>query len=210
MLGRRRLPEHVASGDVTDGGPGLFEGIEMKIKRKSKAKRKRRCKTQASLENKLKVDLEAGNWGKSRLSKCIEGAQKNVLLSYVNFNPYFELLEDVTDIFEKAQSLLSCADDKESMISSFLTRDLGSFIASIRLGASGQGIESYTQFRLCLEYALYAFFMHKDPDRVQIWSNRQESEAAGKLCRNTFQAGKMIKELMNEYKRFYWMYCKTK
>ncbi|MHC4458743.1 MAG: hypothetical protein ACYS0I_16985, partial [Planctomycetota bacterium] len=145
--------------------------------------------------NELKAHLESLKWGKSSLSEYIEAAYKNILASYVNLNPYFKLLEDVCRIFQKAQSFISCGNEKEIIIASLINRSLGSFVSSVRLGASGQLTESYAQLRLCLEYALYAFYMNQDPNRIQIWNNRKKDI---KLFLNTFRPVLMRKELKDE------------
>jgi hypothetical protein len=60
---------------------------------------------------------------------------------------------------------------------------------------SGQVAESFSISRTCIEYALYAFHMEKNPDSRKIWINRHDDEAAKKVCRQEFTYRKIITTL---------------
>ena len=175
----------------------------MKKGKKPKRRRRRQEEPHVSSQHvpsndELKAKLNELRWGKSKLSNLIDMAHKNTLISYVLLNSHFNLLENTLEIFEKSQNLISVSNPNEMIVASFLTRAHSNFVASVRLGTSGQLTESYALLRLCLENTLYAFYMHKVPTSLRIWDSRQTSEKDRKLCRSTFKIIEMIKELKKE------------
>ena len=126
------------------------------------------------------------------------------MLTFSRHRPAFDRLKGVDELFRLAQSIrFKPRTGGGVLLPGFLCRSHSAYLAAVRLALSGQVVEAYMVLRGCLENALYAFYVHADPEdsgtesgdprhesRALIWVKRGTSNEATKRCRNVFTAGK--------------------
>lgn len=61
----------------------------------------------------------------------------------------------------------------------------GAFLAAVRMSLAGQVQVSHAALRSCIENALYALVMHREPSTQEIWANRHNDR---KACKRAFTA----------------------
>jgi hypothetical protein len=169
--GRRRSPYGVEEGDV-------------------------RVSTDAELQEALtKTD-----WGKTYLTEFLVSAEQNTKITYLKRKGYFDLFNSLGELFERASGVVNYRDKSTLAGCMLFNRTVGSFFGAVRLGSSGQLPECYTQLRVCLESALYAFGIYKEAGLGEVWLNRHVDEESQRLCRKRFQVGNLFQKLAAEQK----------
>ncbi len=151
-------------------------------------------------DQEIEAAIRKSKWGESHLTRFLEDAHKNILITYVKQRGYFEMLDDIGDLFEKANVCLTYSDSNLSglVVLSLFGRACGNFFAAVRLAASGQLTESYAQLRVCIENALYASYISSKPTLAKVWGDRHQSEQKRKKCRNSFKISSMIENLQSQ------------
>ena len=51
---------------------------------------------------------------------------------------------------------------------------------------SGQSAPAFMIMHACLESSLYAFYLHRNPDKFEVWARRHEDEEAKRRVNNEF------------------------
>ncbi|MBW8000886.1 MAG: hypothetical protein FVQ80_02560 [Planctomycetes bacterium] len=172
----------------------IREHSSQKNKRGHKAKQDGKDVSEISFTE-LLSKLEETNWGKDVLSKNIKAAFFNIGVSFLELRPYCECLIKAAEIFEDAIKLLSHSDLKGLISISLFARAYGCFFGAVRLSFSGQITETWVLLRACIENSLYAFYIAENPEYATIWTERCDSEAHKKKCREVFAIGKIWKAL---------------
>lgn len=131
------------------------------------------------------------DWGKDRLSDFIDRAHHNCVATFANHRNMFDKLSEIDAIFDAASRIPFRPAGAEVMLPAFLGRARGAFLAAVRLSISGQVAESYMVARGCLENALYAFYIHGNPEIAEAWLKRGTSEEATRISRRKFQMAKI-------------------
>jgi hypothetical protein len=147
-------------------------------------------------DDEIRVALEKTKWGKTYLTDFLHSADKNTRITYLNSAGYFEMLENVGDIFKAACDNLGYSDSLNWVIKLLLGRACGNYFAAVRLSSSGQLPESYLQLRACIESALYAFNVYSNPKLTQIWLDRHKNEQSRKDCKKLFHLKVIQKNLI--------------
>jgi hypothetical protein len=150
-----------------------------------------RSPTNEELSDKIKKT----KWGKSSLTEFLDKAHRNILITYLKQKGYFEMLENLTEVFGDVQKCVKYSDEQDIPLALLLTRAFGNFLAATRLACSGQLSETYCQIRACLESGLYAFHIYKEPSLAKVWFNRHKDEEQRKKCIKSFRPGDILNKL---------------
>ena len=146
----------------------------------------------------ISTDLKKAGWGKDKLTQEIEGAFCNIGVSFLNLKPYFELLKKSHSIFSDACELMSWSTLDGFIACSLFARTAACFLGAVRLSCSGQLTETWVLLRACIENSLYAFYIFNNPERAEIWLNRQNDKECKNKCKQTFRVGNIWEELKAE------------
>lgn len=147
-------------------------------------------------------------WRSDSITRFIDDAFNNCVATMTNFRslPIVQILIRMNDLFVEANRI-KCHPTQETLLPLFLGRAHSAYLGATRLSISGQVVETYMVARGCLENALYSLFIQDDPtknneipNRVKVWLDRAESEAAGRECRKMFTSGNVLKNLANHDK----------
>lgn len=122
------------------------------------------------------------------LTEFLDGTHGNSR-NYLDENPAVgSLLQDIENTYAELLSVPALATHGPIL---FVAMSHATYLAAVQLSTSGQLPPSYMASRGVLEAALYGWWVNKRPELKAIWSNRDESEAAKKLVRNSFKIGKI-------------------
>jgi len=132
-------------------------------------------------------------WADDKLSEFLEVAQQSTFATFANLRVFFGHLIAIDRLFRQASEHFGRPHDWLAGV--FLLRAHSAFLGAVRLGTSGQLPEAYTVLRSCLEAALYALHIEKEPSRAQIWIGREESEENRQKSRAEFTARRVFKSL---------------
>lgn len=134
-------------------------------------------------------------WGKDKLSEFFDVAHGNEFATFDNKKADIKLLIKIDDILHNlGENLINT----KSIVPAFLyLRSHSAFRAAARMSWSGQVAESFVLDRSCLEYALYALHIEKNPGSENIWSNRSNDLESKKACRTEFTYKNILNTLRN-------------
>jgi hypothetical protein len=111
-------------------------------------------------------------------------------VSSLNLKDVYALLQHVHAVFEQVAAITEKEHTAALLPTRFLmARANSAWLASTRLGMSGQVVEAYPLIRAVIEQAWYALHLAKDPNpptRVEIWLKRNENPAAKAQCQGEF------------------------
>jgi hypothetical protein len=62
---------------------------------------------------------------------------------------------------------------------------------------SGQAVETYVVLRSCIEYAVYALHINKNPNLTELWLRRHDDGASTRSMRRQFEHVRVIKTLQD-------------
>ena len=130
------------------------------------------------------------DWGRDKLGRVIDMTRMNTLTTFVHNREAYDVLASINALFETLNSNL--ANTKKWFVTLFVPRCHSAFIATTRLALSGQNPEAYILMRGCLEYALYAFYIHRDPDSAQTFLHRHNDEASLRKMKKEFRPKAML------------------
>lgn len=145
-----------------------------------------------------KTILIPERWAIDNLSKFINLAQENARATFGH--PEFRTICDVNILTDNCYNEIvkSLKDTKHLIPALLCLRAHSAYLSACNLALSGQGPEAFVMCRSCLEYSLYAFYIHDDTDRDALWLNRHDSEELLKRHRKEFTAGNALKLLEKE------------
>ncbi len=109
----------------------------------------------------------------------------------------FAVLEDIYDIFMNARGI-PCDKATELLLPMFLGRAHAAYTNAVLLVLSGASPECFMVIRGCLENAVYALHLQRNPDSQRVWLERKRNNNARKACRNLFTYGNTHKTLALE------------
>ncbi|MFH1370064.1 MAG: hypothetical protein ABII09_02080 [Planctomycetota bacterium] len=146
-------------------------------------------------DDEIRAALDKTKWGKTYLTEFLLSADINTRITYLKRNGYFEMLENLGDIFISASENVGYSDNSSFVIALLLGRACGNYFATVRLSSSGQLSEAYVQLRTCIESALYAFNIHSERSSAQVWLDRHKSNKSRKVSLNLFKPGVIMSRL---------------
>lgn len=133
------------------------------------------------------------------LAEFIDGMHGNSR-NYLRANtPIAALLQDVENTYADVLNIPTLATHGPIL---FVAMAHATFLAAIQLSTSGQLPPSYMASRGVLEASIYGWWVNKRPELKKIWSNRDESEEAKKLVKNSFKIGDIRAALKAEQPAF--------
>lgn len=123
-------------------------------------------------------------WGSDSLTEHLDGALNNIFASTAKGPPEYPLLVELDGAFQTiAHNLNSVRNVLEGLL---LFRCHAAFRAACMLSMSGHNTEAFPMVRSCLEIALYAFHIAKNPSAGEVWINRHEDAESMKKMKATF------------------------
>jgi len=123
------------------------------------------------------------NWGTDELTNYFDFARGNSFANFGNLKNDYEKLSKIDAVFEVVVKNLN-----HTGFSALLVFQAHSaFRGALYLLLGGQVAETYTCLRLSLENALYGFYFFKNPNSLQTWMRRHESDDTKKKVRKEFQ-----------------------
>ena len=130
------------------------------------------------------------DWGKDKLGSVIDVTRTNTFTTFVHNREAYDVLASINALFDTLNSNL--ANTKNWFVALFVPRCHSAFIAATRLALSGQNPEAHILMRGCLEYALYAFYIHRNPNSAETFVCRHDDEASLKKMRKEFRPKAML------------------
>lgn len=137
-------------------------------------------------------------WGSDALSKLFIDAQENMYATYVKLASLYSRLASMIDIFEDLAGYLENQSSGKVLPAMMFHRSRSALAAGLRLAMAGQVTEAYPLYRLSLEFALYGFYMDRNPDSQEIWLKRHESKEDRRKVRSRFRVSSLRKRLRKD------------
>lgn len=133
-------------------------------------------------------------WGASKATHHFECLRQNSMSSSVDpaCKEWFLRLESIDGLFGRAIRSISPEEAERIIAALLLPYSHSGFLAAFLLSSGGQVPESYALMRCCLESAIYAFHVWKDPKAGEIWLHRMKNK---KEARKEFQYRSIVEEL---------------
>ena len=138
-------------------------------------------------------------WGRDALSSYLDLLRRNQLASYQQLSGSYARLRDLDGLYLKVAKNLDNIEQTAPAL--FFYRAHAAFRAVIGLVLAGQVVETYAMLRNCLEQALYAYFIYKDPKRWDVWQGRHDSREALKKVKQLFRISDMLSALQADHPR---------
>ncbi|HEX5758224.1 MAG TPA: hypothetical protein VF121_03440 [Thermoanaerobaculia bacterium] len=132
-------------------------------------------------------------WGLDDISAFLEAAHQNSFATFANLQRFFRPLVEVDQLFRLA--IPNFGTPTDWLMAVFLLRTHAAFLGAVRLASSGQLPETYMLLRGCLEPALYALHIFKDPSRAAIWLARSDDEEQRAKARGEFSNRRVLATL---------------
>jgi hypothetical protein len=129
-------------------------------------------------------------WGGDPLSTFLSNAQWNERATAVNVRDLYALLQRVNGAFEQVTAITEKESNEHLLPTRLLmARAHAAWLAAVRLGMSGQVVETYPLVRVVVENAWYALHLAKDPAppaRAEVWLRRSDDATAESRCATEF------------------------
>jgi hypothetical protein len=140
-------------------------------------------------------------WKNDSLSDFLGNAFSNILATFVHKRERYGHLAEIDSAFYELVRNLS--NPKDLLAAFFMPRSHSAFRAACGLAMSGQAAESFVVLRSCLECALYALHINKNPTLAEIWLRRHDDAQSLKRCKSEFAHTNVIKTLENTDKKLH-------
>jgi len=115
----------------------------------------------------------------------------------VNVPDLYALLQRVHGVFERVAAITEKESNEHLLPTRFLmARAHAAWLAAVRLGMSGQVVETYPLVRMVVENSWYALHLAKDsapPTRAELWLRRSDDDAAESRCATEFSISNVRK-----------------
>jgi hypothetical protein len=132
-------------------------------------------------------------WGDDTLSEFVAASFANTLATFVRRKGEFKLLQRIDKCFVSIIDGISNPSDFLGAV--LLIRSHSAYRGAVRLAISGQVPDTFPLLRTCLEYALYALHINRNPGLGETWLRRHDDETSLKAVRNKFANATVIKTL---------------
>lgn len=135
------------------------------------------------------------NWASDGPTQFIDLACNNVVATFVQDKEEYPLVRNIDGFY---YSIVKHLIDPEGILEAILImRCHAAFRASFLLGMSGMAPETFVQVRSCLENALYALHINKNPGHDEVWANRHKDDASLKQVKDKFRMVDVMTTLEN-------------
>lgn len=126
------------------------------------------------------------------LLEVVDGTHGNSRNYLAENLPVAGLLQDIENTYADLLSVPALTKHGPIL---FVAMSHATYLAAVQLSTSGQLPPSYMASRGILEASIYGWWVNERPELKKIWSNRDESEAAKNLVKNSFKIGDIRKAL---------------
>ena len=126
------------------------------------------------------------------LEEYIDGTRQNAHNTLNRYPEHAAVLRRINDAFDHVLGFLSSNPETAVIFAPMAHAD---FLAAMRLALGGELPASFGASRACVEAALYAFFLFRNPHLNKVWAARHKDEAARKRVRKDFTYVAMVKTL---------------
>jgi len=145
--------------------------------------------------NSMNAKPTPSDWNVDSLSKFLDDAHRNVLVTFVNLRPQYDSLAAIDRLYCKiTENLTQSAEIVSGLL---LLRSHSSFRGAALACLSGQIAESYMLLRGSLESALYGLYIAGETNRQNIWVRRHENDASLRCMRNEFKISNLLNHLQS-------------
>jgi len=127
------------------------------------------------------------------LEEYLDGTTGNARSTLQNHPKHVAVLRRINETFDHVLGYLTSNPDSVVIFTAMAHSD---FLAATRLALSGELPASFAVSRACIEDALYAFFLFRNPQLKKVWAARHESEEAKKRVRKEFTVIRMKETLI--------------
>lgn len=138
-------------------------------------------------------------WGDDPLSSYLNLVRRNQLASFQQLRGHYARLRALDGIYLRLAKNLD--NTTETAPAFFLYRAHAALRAAIGLVLAGQVVEVYPMLRNCLEQALYAYFIFKEPSRWDVWQGRHDTSEALRKVKQLFRIADMLAALRADHAR---------
>jgi transcriptional regulator with XRE-family HTH domain len=145
------------------------------------------------LESELLV-LPPPGWPGDSLAIFLDHAERHIFHSFFHTRKDFDSLAQIDGLFWKLvmdAGAMTSNSTAGQYLRCFAISSHGAYRATCRMVLSGQVWESIMTLRGCLENALYALHIFKNPSALEVWLRRAENAESTKKCQNEFAIGKV-------------------
>ena len=129
-------------------------------------------------------------WGSDPVAGFIDNARNNVFASFQKVRGLYAKIVQIDEVFRQLMDNLLNPRDLTAPF--FVLKAHSSFLGAAHLSMAGQAPESFMLMRGCLEAAMYALFINRNPEAAGAWFKRHEDEAAKAACRKLFTARNVL------------------
>ena len=133
------------------------------------------------------------DWGADELSEYLDTSISNCVATFANSKAEYSALQRIDSIFVRAGKSIDHTNEVWPAILFF--RSHSSFRTAVYLSMAGHQIETFAILRQAIEYALYANHMSKNPESIEAWLARSNSEKERARCRTEFSYANVIKSV---------------
>lgn len=134
-------------------------------------------------------------WTNDLLSEFADDAFRNMLATFVQKKPQFEILIQIDRLYFEIAKNLSHPENVLTPL--FVFRSHSAFRTGCQLASGGQISESFCVLRACLECALYCLHIYEHDSLGEVWLRRHDDKASLKASRNEFSHSKVMTTLRN-------------
>jgi hypothetical protein len=132
----------------------------------------------------------APGWGDDPVALFLDIASDNVIASFLRAREHYQKIVAVdSGLVTICDNLLNPDTPGPPL---FLLQAHASYRGAAGLAMSGQSPQAFMVMRGCLENALYALYVHKDPGAFDRWMCRHDSDEAKKGIRKEFTIGRAM------------------
>jgi len=123
-------------------------------------------------------------WGDDRLSGFLDSASNNVLATAVQLRDEYDRLRQIDDVFvDFTDNLLN---PQEVVAPLLMLQAHASYRAAAELAMTCQSAPAFMAMRGCVENSLYGFYFHRNPQTFEVWTKRNDDDAAKQAVKNEF------------------------
>lgn len=125
------------------------------------------------------------SWAKDSLTEFADLAFNNIVATFANPSKEYPIANEIDRIFHRIiGGLVNPQGILEAIL---LMRCHAAYRAACLLAMAGMLPEAFTQLRSCLENALYALHICKNPGYDQIWLNRHNNDDSMRESKQKFK-----------------------
>lgn len=135
----------------------------------------------------MEPKLPPSGWADDSLTEYIEAAYRQRFATFVNRKDWFQRLASLDQCFMRVVATDWVAPTDIPPLLFF--RCHSAYRVACEHAMAGQAAETFPQIRVCLEYAVYALHIHKNPGFDETWLRRHDDDDAMNAVKDEFTIG---------------------